>query len=638
MADLLVSDLSQSRYLNVLSKDKVFLVLRDLGQVDVENDSSIDLTEVAARAKVENIVIGTFIRAGQRFRISATVRNISTGDSVVLPGVEARNEDDIFLRIDELSTKIKNHLVSPVEIAGRDLDLDLGKITTSSLEAYRHFVDGRSSWKNGRAIDAMESFEKAVAIDPEFAMAYNWLAGCYSSLPGYEDKAEESRTRSFEFSDHASPRERFYIRGQYYMYQGQRSWDQAIEAFSELVRVYPDDELGVLRLGYLFRLIEQWERCIETLESIVDGQVFTSHIVYLSRAYCALGQYEEALEVSKGVGSDHDPLQYRHQLAINLIFERRYDAALLEADKMLKRSPGYVYALMVKGDVHFYRSEWDQAEVYYRELLTPVSSENNRLRVRFDGIRRLAGLYLAKGQSERALDCMNQAIHEATALGERRWLLVFHLKKALILLTQGNLLETDAEVEIALAEAERRNLVTGALSAHEIRGLMNLEAGEIREAKRAADQMKTEIEGWLNPKLVRRWHYLAGHIQIAEKDVGRAVAHFEEAVALLPYQHEPNGDAHAWYYSSLAYAYYLSGELEKAQEWYEKTHALTSGRLVSGEIYAKSHFMLGQIYEQRGMHAEAIRSYRTFLDLWREADSKTPEIEEAKRSLAALLD
>jgi hypothetical protein len=48
--------------------------------------------------------------------------------------------------------------------------------------------------------------------------------------------------------------------------------------------------------------------------------------------------------------------------------------------------------------------------------------------------------------------------------------------------------------------------------------------------------------------------------------------------------------------------------------------------------------MLGQIYEQRGMNAEAIRSYRTFLDLWREADSTAPDLEEAKQSLAALLD
>ena len=56
-----------------------------------------------------------------------------------------------------------------------------------------------------------------------------------------------------------------------------------------------------------------------------------------------------------------------------------------------------------------------------------------------------------------------------------------------------------------------------------------------------------------------------------------------------------------------------------------------------GHIYAKSHFMLGKIYQQRGMNAEAIRSYRTFLDLWREADSKAPDLEEARGALRDLL-
>ena len=106
----------------------------------------------------------------------------------------------------------------------------------------------------------------------------------------------------------------------------------------------------------------------------------------------------------------------------------------------------------------------------------------------------------------------------------------------------------------------------------------------------------------------------------------------------MPYQHDPNGDNHAEYYSSLAYAYYLSGDLVRAQEWYENTLSLTYGRLIFGEFYANSHFMLGKIYEQRGMNAEAIRSYRTFLDLLQEADSTTPDLEEARQSLVALLD
>ena len=64
---------------------------------------------------------------------------------------------------------------------------------------------------------------------------------------------------------------------------------------------------------------------------------------------------------------------------------------------------------------------------------------------------------------------------------------------------------------------------------------------------------------------------------------------------------------------------------------------LSVGRQGWGNIFAKSHFMLGKIYEQQGMNAEAIRSYRTFLDLWREADSTAPDIDEAKRALANLV-
>jgi tetratricopeptide (TPR) repeat protein len=638
LADLLVSDLSQSRYLTVLSQDRVLLVLEDLGQLDAGEDKAIDLAKVAARAKVDSVVAGSFIKAGQRFRISATVRRGSTGETVVLPSVEARSEDEIFFRVDELSTRIRNHLVSFDEASQGDVDLDVGSITTCSLEAYRHYIDGRSSWRDGRSTDAMSSFERAVAIDPEFAMAHSWLAECYSTLAGYEDEAEESRARAFEFSDNASPRERLYIQGQYFLYQGQRSYGRALENFTELVQNYHGDEQAVARLGSLYRRTEQWEKCIETFDSMVEKRDAPSRIYHLRLAHCALGEYEAALEVAKGPSSDLDSLQYRHQLAMNLVYQRRFDEALLEADRMLELSPGSVEALQLKGDIHFLRNEWDEAEEYYRQLLTPVTSESNRLRLRFDGLRRLARLYHTKGQPGRALEFIDQAIEEISVSDERPWLLVFHIKKAFLHGMQGEYPESEASVEIVLAEAARRNQVTGMLAGLSMRCFMNLDMGDVEGAKRAAAQMKEEIEGWFNPKLIRRWHFAEGHIQLAEENFDDAVAHFERAVSLLPHQYSPYGDAHAWYYDALAHAYYLMGDLEKAQAWYEDVQALTGGRLVSGIPYAESFFMLGQIYERRGEDAEAIRMYRTYLDLLRDAESPPPEIEEAKHSLAALRD
>ena len=637
LADLLVSDLSQSRYLTVLPQDRVFFVLRDLDLLDAGVGDAIDLEKVASRAQVENIVVGNFIKAGQRFRISATVRHIPSGEGVVLPSVEVRSEEEILLKIDKLSTGIKNQLLPPVGSTRRDIEPDTRSVTTSSLEAYRYFVEGRLSLYNKRVAEARESLEMAVAIDPEFAMAYSVLASCYRSLPGYEDKEEEALSRAFELSHHASPRERFWIQARYYRARGPRSWGQYLETCQEFVKVYPDDAQAVLFLGGIYLRLEEWDRSIETLESIIDVHVFKSHFDFMQRAYAAQGKYEEALAVAEAAPAEMYPFQYPYQLALNLIYERRFDQALLEADKMLERSPGYGPALMMKGDVHRLRGEWDQAEEYYRELLNPVGGEFQRIALRFNAMVKLANLYCGKGQFERELDFVNQAIDEVTVLGEKKLFGMVHHRKACTLLAQGDLSGADSEIRFALEEAERRDDVVGKISALHTHGMILLAMGNVGEADRAADEMKAEIDGWLNPKLMRAWYDLAGHIDLARNDVGQAIGRFEQAVSLLPYQLAPGGEEHAWSYSSLANAYYLSGDLAGAQEWYENILSLTSGRLGSGNLYAKSYFMLGKIYEQRGMNAEAIRSYRTFLDLWREADSTAPDVEEAKRALTGLL-
>jgi tetratricopeptide (TPR) repeat protein len=638
LADLMVSDLSQSRYLTVLSLERLFPVLRDLGLLGAEEDHPIDPAEVGDRARVDNVVVGRFMRVGQRFRISATVDNIPTGASTVLRSVEADDEEQILMKIDELTTQIKNHLLSPEDRAGDVPDRMIGTITTSSLEAYRHYAEGRTSWFDGRVTEAMESAEKAVAIDPEFAMAHVLLVSCYSTLPGYEDEAEASRLRAFEVSDHASPREQYFIQGQHFRSRGDRNMGKALAVFEEYASVYPDDYVAVLNLGRIYCRLERWEECVETLESLGVERDFSAHVAELRRAYSALGQYEAALDICRAAESAGITSQYREQLAWNLVHERKFDAAAREVDAILERAPAHAPMVMLRGDIHFFQTEWDQAESYYRELLNPVSSEQRRFRWRLDGIRRLSNLYLAAGKSQRALDVVDQAINEVTVHGERAWLLVLHWRRACLLFVRGELEEAAAEIDIVLDEAERRDHVSGKIAALSLRGLIDLGRGDTHGATRAADEMKREIDGWINPKLIRNWHRLSGSIALSEGNFDEALAHFKMAVALVPHQTDPKLDAHAHFYSALAQAHYQSNDLVNAQQWYEEILWLTSGWATDTDVWVKSHFMLGKIYERRGMKAEAIKAYRTFLDLWREADFEVPELSEAEQSLADLVE
>jgi len=83
-------------------------------------------------------------------------------------------------------------------------------------------------------------------------------------------------------------------------------------------------------------------------------------------------------------------------------------------------------------------------------------------------------------------------------------------------------------------------------------------------------------------------------------------------------------------------AYYSSGDLEKAIEQYEKIAALTTGRLYFGNIYAKSYYMLGRIYQRLKDNAKAEDNYNKFLALWFNADSNIPEVSDVKRRLSGL--
>lgn len=86
----------------------------------------------------------------------------------------------------------------------------------------------------------------------------------------------------------------------------------------------------------------------------------------------------------------------------------------------------------------------------------------------------------------------------------------------------------------------------------------------------------------------------------------------------------------------LALAYFRAGRLEDARREYEEITRMTIARLESGDIYARSFYMLGQVYEQLGTKKQARANYRKFLDLWKDADPDLPEIEDARVRLARL--
>ena len=246
---------------------------------------------------------------------------------------------------------------------------------------------------------------------------------------------------------------------------------------------------------------------------------------------------------------------------------------------------------------------------------------------------RLMNLSFLQGKFTRSIDLLQLILDLSKQVRQNVWEALFlnymARAKSMVGDYEGALIACDAAWDKAI-EADFPNAQRSALY---IKTQIYLKMGAIQEAQQTADELSLFIEGGIFKKIIRLYYNLQGRIELKKKNYTEAIDHFQKAIDLL---YGGPLAQRADFIDSLAQAYYESGDIEKARVEYEKVSIMTTGRLSYGDIYAHSYFMLGKIYEQQGKTAKAIENYEKFLELWKDADTNRPELEDAKKRLAGL--
>ncbi len=413
---LVIADLTQSKYIDVLSGEKLYAILSGLNQTDAKSYSSDILKQVAAKGRASHILVGNYAKAGESIRINVTLQDARTEKIVGSQGVEGKGEESLFPMIDELTGKIKTNLNLSAEEIASDIDRDVGKITTSSPEAFKYYTEGREYHNAGKGRESIQSMEKAVAIDPEFAMAYRSMAMTYNNY-GYESAMKKYIQKAFELADRLSDREKFLIQGEFYR-TSEKTYDKAIEAYDKLLEIYPTDLIGNINFGILYTELEEWNKAIELFNVLIQDKDDTFFPYFNTQiTYAAKGLYDEGREILEYYLDNfpEDPL-IRWALASNYLFQGQFDLAFVELDRAMSLLPIW-YFVFTKGDLYLYTGDLVIAEKEYRKLL-----EVPEPAAQIIGIERLAALNILQGSLNKAIKQFEQAIKHAENIGERQWI------------------------------------------------------------------------------------------------------------------------------------------------------------------------------------------------------------------------
>ncbi len=635
LANLLATDLQQSRYLRVLPDDRVYSVLEELDALEMTEYPSAFLKKFAAVTGISHILTGDLHKAADNYRIIISLQKVESGEILGTKVSQGGGEMSFFAMVDELNLGIKQDLLLPNAALVDDIDRKIEEITTGSPEAYQYFRRAyREHYAKAEYPECIELLEKAIRIDAEYAIAYLLLGAAYGNL-GYDNKFEENIKKGFELRHRASERVSLFYEGYYYQQTQDRDDRKALAAFQKLLDLYPEEAMGLVHLGTMYyRNLEECDKALPILTkrinlAIRDRYPASIAFVTLSDAYQYSGDYNRAEEALLSFFRNFsDNVVVRDRLVENCIYQRDFDRAHVEVERVRFIRPGHYKNFIRKGNIYFFQEDYSQAEFEYQKLVG-----NREANVKNIGLSKLGALYLTLGRLQRSLDIHRAGLQLSQESGEKDWEFDHLLRTAYVHCCLGQNAAAQMDYATAWEIVGNSRIDEDKVLLLFNRGLLYVFEGAVDEAQREAEKIRSIVDAGINRNRIRYFHNLVGWIAFKTGDYALALDAMQQAISVAPYH---PSDIDARFRDSLGQTFLQSGDLENAQKEFLRITDSTYGRFEFGDLYAKSFYYLGKIYVKQGENAEAIRSFNKFLGLWEGADAGTPEVEDTIRSLARL--
>jgi serine/threonine protein kinase/tetratricopeptide (TPR) repeat protein len=573
--------LRQSPFLSVLSDNKVATTLKMMARPADTRLTPDVAREVCQRTGSKAYIAGSISSLGDEYVLALKTVNCETGDTLAQDQVRAPSQGKVLDELGRAASNLRGELGESL-ITVQKLDVPLAQATTSSLEALKAYSLGSKIWAAQGENAAFPFFQRAVELDPKFAMAYARIGVMHGNLFQLDLSTENTR-KAYELRMNTSERERLYIESYYYAYVTGET-EKSTQVLENLAQLYPRDFGPHNNLANNYGYFGKHEKSLEQalIAMQLDPTVEDNYIT-LGNSYICLNRLNEAKEVAK--------LAEERKLESEGLIVQRYQVAFLEGNEEQMRrleapegvAPGAQTLLLhEKEAAEAYRGRLRKAREMVHASMNPARSDESLTVPAFHQ----AGLGLLEayfGEAQRGRADAKEAVPRAATGDFPQW-----------------------ASALALAVA-----------------------GDSKGAATLLDGLEKSV-----PLDTNFQHYWAPSVRAAiAMDNENPKKALELLLVTSPYELGTMGNMDPIYLRGNAYLKLGDGRAAAAEFQKIIEHP---GIARTWPVGALAHLGLARAYRLQGDTNRARIAYQDFLTLWNDADPDIPALKQAKAEYARL--
>ncbi len=188
--------------------------------------------------------------------------NCQSGEPLVQEQVTAESKEKVLNAVGNAAAKLRGELGENISTV-KKLDVPLEQATTSSLEALQAYSEAEKAFAAKGTEAALPYHQRAIQLDPNFAMGYELVGNDYGNL-GELARSSEYLTKAFALREHASERERLIISANYYT-GVTGDLNKAGETYQELLTDYPRDGRMLNDAALVYASLGEYDKAVPML-------------------------------------------------------------------------------------------------------------------------------------------------------------------------------------------------------------------------------------------------------------------------------------------------------------------------------------------------------------------------------------